>query len=596
MGHSFQIALTFGCNRLFHLKPFALFCQGTVRRPLDCRYISYEFALCGRNTTNVNRQRFCGNGMSKTLGLLEMSLTEGRTCASDGTGQEHQGRTIDWRLWTLLAVSLLARLPCLTSPLLDAHAWRQTATASIARNYAENGFRFLSPQVDVGGDGPGYVGCELPLYPFMVALAYAVTGVREWMARWMAMLCAVCATAVLYALAREVVAPPGAFCAALCFAVQPMGVFFTRNVQPEALMLLLSMLCVWMLGRWKVSGSPRQLKAAALFLGLAIGVKLTCAHLLLPCFYLLVHHFGKRFWKEPQVWTFGVIALTIPMLWCVHAYRLASMTGIAFNLSGQGAFASWRDWLSGQMWTELLVRFAFVVLSPVVLLITGLAVIASLRERQMRFFHVWLVAVLIYVAATAPMSKVHYYYYLPLLPIASIFFGKGLTHIRGRFASRLTIAAATASLAVPLFWVVPWYRVDDAFLKAASELHRIAPRSALVLAADTGEPELLYYAHRKGWHLRPQQWSVERLKQYHASGARFLVVTHPQAFQWDDATRDYLRDYAVQRVVTEAYWIYELCGKQVGLSPSSKLDMRESHVAFPVGKRSTAPLDMGVRA
>lgn len=483
---------------------------------------------------------------------------EGRTCATDGAWWGCQGRTIDWRLWTLLAVALLARLPCLTSPLLDAHAWRQTATASIARNYVENGFRFLSPQVDVGGDGPGDVGCELPLYPFLVALTYAVTGVREWIARFIAALCAVGATAVLYALARTVIAPRGAFCAALCFAVQPMGVFFTRNVQPESLMLLLSMLCVWMLWRWKVSGSPRQLKAAALFLGLALGVKLTCAYLWLPCFYLLAQRFGKRLWKEPQVWAFGVIALTIPILWYGHAYRLASITGIAFNLSGQGAFVSWRDVWGSRMWTELLLRFAFVVLSPVVLLIAGLAVIVSLRERPMRFFHVWLLAVLIYVVATAPMSRVHYYYYLPVLPIASIFFGKGLTFIRGRFASQLTIAAATASLVVPLLWVVPWYRVDDAFLQAASELNRIAPRSALILAADTGEPELLYYAHRKGWHLRPQQWSVERLKQYHTSGARYLVVTHPQAFQWDDDTRQYLRSNATPHVKTKDFWIYEL--------------------------------------
>ncbi len=105
---------------------------------------------------------------------------------------------------------------------------------------------------------------------------------------------------------------------------------------------------------------------------------------------------------------------------------------------------------------------------------------------------------------------------------------------------------------------MPWYRVDDAFLKAARELHRIAPRSALVLAADPGEPELLYYTHRKGWHLRPQQWSVERLRQYHASGARYLVVTHPQAFQWDDATREYLRDNATPHLKTKDFWIYEL--------------------------------------
>ena len=497
-----------------------------------------------------------------------MNSTEGRTCASDGMWREYQGRTIDWRLWTLLAVTLLARLPCLSSPLLDAHAWRQTATASIARNYAENGFRFLSPQVDVGGDGPGYVGCELPLYPFMVASVYAVTGVREWIARWIAMLCAVCATAVLYAFAREAVAPRGAFCAALCFAVQPMGVFFTRNVQSESLMLLLSMLCVWMLWRWKVSSSPRQLKAAALFLGLAIGVKLTCVYLLLPCFYLLAHRFGKRFWKEPQVWTFSVIALATPILWYVHAHRLASITGVAFNLSGQGAFASLRYLLGSQMWTELLVRFAFVVLSPIVFLVAGLAVIASLREQQMRFFHVWLVAVLIYVVATAPMSKVHYYYYLPILPIASLFFGKGLTYVRGQFNSKLAIVAAVASLAVPLLWVVPWYRVDDAFLKAASELNRIAPRSALVLAADTGEPELLYYAHRKGWHLRPQQWSVERLKQYHASGARYLIVTHPQAFKWDDDTREYLRDNATPHMKTKDFWIYELRDEALTPNPS----------------------------
>src|SRR5205809_6959308 len=90
------------------------------------------------------------------------------------------------RSWPALALALLAlALRCygLTAPLLDYHSWRQADTAAIARNYGTSGYRLAYPQVDWGGQTPGYVESEFPLYSYTLALLYGIFGVYDWIGR-----------------------------------------------------------------------------------------------------------------------------------------------------------------------------------------------------------------------------------------------------------------------------------------------------------------------------------------------------------------------------------------------------------------------------
>src|SRR5262245_5507938 len=165
------------------------------------------------------------------------------------------------RTWLALALAALAlALRCygLTAPLLDYHSWRQADTAAIARNYAANSYRLLYPQVDWGGQTPGYVESEFPLYSYTLALLYGIFGAQDWLGRLLSALAGAGAAAALYGLVRSGgegdhrrVAPGRvAIYAALALALMPFPIYFGRAVMPDTLMLLAALMAIWMFRRW----------------------------------------------------------------------------------------------------------------------------------------------------------------------------------------------------------------------------------------------------------------------------------------------------------------------------------------------------------
>ena len=81
----------------------------------------------------------------------------------------------------ILALALLPRLIHLDSRPLGPHAWRQCDTASVARNFHQNGYRLSAPQIDWAV--PGFVEMEFPLFPWVTSLGDAAVGEAEWRAR-----------------------------------------------------------------------------------------------------------------------------------------------------------------------------------------------------------------------------------------------------------------------------------------------------------------------------------------------------------------------------------------------------------------------------
>ena len=86
----------------------------------------------------------------------------------------------------LLLLFLVAiRIPGLDDPLLGFHDVRMNDTAAIARNFYEHGMNIFYPQIDWGGNGPGYIEEAFQLYAYTVALSYQLFGVLEWLGLWM---------------------------------------------------------------------------------------------------------------------------------------------------------------------------------------------------------------------------------------------------------------------------------------------------------------------------------------------------------------------------------------------------------------------------
>jgi len=121
------------------------------------------------------------------------------------TKPEAQAKQIPANLWffLLLLLTLLLRLYGINAPLTDAQNWRQTDTAAIARNFFAEDMDIFYPRVDWRGATSGYVECDFPLYPYLVACLYRAAGVpNPLLGRLLSAVFAVLTVAVIFLFVR----------------------------------------------------------------------------------------------------------------------------------------------------------------------------------------------------------------------------------------------------------------------------------------------------------------------------------------------------------------------------------------------------------
>jgi len=87
------------------------------------------------------------------------------------------------KVYVIILIALLIRLFHVSFTVIGWHSWRQSDTAAITKNFYENGYNILYPQIDWRGNTPGYVESEFHIYPFIVSLLYGIFGVHEMFGR-----------------------------------------------------------------------------------------------------------------------------------------------------------------------------------------------------------------------------------------------------------------------------------------------------------------------------------------------------------------------------------------------------------------------------
>lgn len=422
------------------------------------------------------------------------------------------------------------------APILGVHSWRQADTAAMARNFHENGYRFLYPQVDWGGSGPGYVECELPAFPYAVALAYGLFGTWEVWGRLFAALLSTLTAYLLYRLARGAYGDErGALAGAFVFAVLPLSVYYGRAFMPEAAMLCASVAALHAFDRWTATGSRRWYLLAAAATASACLLKLPCLYLGLPLLYLAWRSWGGALVRRLDLWLFLALVLAPVALWYAHAHALYRDGGVTFGIweYGTDKWGNWRLVASGDFWNGVLLRSLaerHLTWPGVPLALAGL--LLPRVGRRAGLVDWWLLALGVYLIVVARGNYIHEYYQLPWIPPLSIAMGRAIGAAFAPGRGRVVRAgAATALLAGVLVLgagrlVSYWRREDPArspLYRLAHEVDRRTPPAARIVTLDQGNPTLLYLAHRKGWHASLTDLAPDTLRVRAADGALYAA-------------------------------------------------------------------------
>ena len=458
------------------------------------------------------------------------------------------------RAWLPIALGSLLRLVQIWMPVLGVHSWRQADTAAMARHFSLAGTPIWLPQVDWGGASAGFVESEFPLYPFLVSRLYGLVGLHEWLGRGLSMFCSALTIWLVMRLGQRWFNPEAGWWAGLAFAIAPLGVYFGRAFQAEALLLLCAAGALESLSLWRERRLPWALALSWVCFTSAGLIKV------IPVLWLGLPLLMVQLSSNPQgqapplqtlpsrvlsllgrpgFWLYIGSSLMAIAGWYWHAHQLGQASGLSFGFWGSGADRSSISLLLDlNGWINLLLRVGLRLLALVGVPFLLIGLRASWRSGGGQIAISGLVGVLLCTIATMRSSTIHEYYQLPLLLFSSPLIGLGWQtwhHRRSRWQPRLLIGLAlVVSLTVLSldYWAVE-HRQRDAWMPLALTIRRDLPSEARIVSVTSTDPTLLNLARLQGWLISSKELTPERLERWKRAGASHLAGS----FLWDKTYR-----------------------------------------------------------
>lgn len=413
----------------------------------------------------------------------------------------------------LVCIVVSVRLYRIQAPLADWHSWRQSDTASVARNYIKFGFDILRPRYDdlsnipSGKDNPsGWRMVEFPLYQFIgagLARGYPQISIEVWL-RLVSVFASAATTVFLVFLVSRRTNMLGGVLTGLVYALLPYSIFYGRTILPETFAVFWAVLSLFLLSRVKngTKGNWLTVIFAAVSGAIALLIKPTAGFLLIPAPYVLLKGFG--FSKN---WIIGLFAYCIiglaPLFWW-RGWILQFPEGIpsyswllnSNNIRFKGA---WFHWLFAERLGKLILGYWGLIPLAVGLLMKP--------TKDEGWFFRWLFAgSLLYLIVFATGNVQHDYYQIILLPVVSIFVGKGLSFLLTNTVFSKYVSYGLFTICCLFTFAFSWYTMRTFYwinrpeiVEAGRIADELIPKTAKVIAPYNGDTTFLHQTNRQGW-------------------------------------------------------------------------------------------------
>ena len=440
-------------------------------------------------------------------------------------------------LGLVLVASLffVAHLPGITTPPLDEHAWRQTDTAAVVRNFSAESANIFLPRIDMRSNFSGITGMEFPLYNYLVAGTNVVFGFTHWHGRVLSLLFAMSGLGMFYFLLNRRYGKGLANVATALMALSPLYFLFAKNIQPDMLMLALAIAALYFTQVYIDSKKAWAIYVAIACLSVAMLVKIPIIFVSLPMIYMIG-------WQRittlvnVKIVAFCIAVLVLPnaawYLWSAHLsshyglgqyfYGDISITG-SLHLAVQKGF--WRtiaDYL-------LPMRFPAVLLY----VFAGLGVVIALIKKQYLGL-IWFGSFVVFIGGFAIKSFYHNYYSLPLVPSLALIMAIGIFWLyqkvqdEDRLMSKVLVVLAVAAMTLAFFnRSANLYaaQLPTSYVGLEAIMNSISDPKDLIVTNGAGTPEELYFANRKGWSLTSSNITIPEARQSLSMlGAKYIVV------------------------------------------------------------------------
>ena len=429
----------------------------------------------------------------------------------------------------------------------DWHSWRQTDTQTIALNFTRPGASILSPQINWGGDGPGYVETELQLYTRTISLLMPVFGEGEWIGQLLSLLAITAAGAVVFVHLSHNYEPVAALVGLGAFLAARTSSSLATVVMPDAFALLGYVAAWTFFSQFAQRGRTRDVVFYGITGTLAMLIKPTTAHLGISSFLLLLLSQRVRL-RDYRVWLTWLAMVAVFGLYLVHAHRLYTAYGNTFGLLvGEDSKTPRLRYL---IMPQLYLKAAHFGVTWAVGLVAALALVVQALRRRLGAEHLALAVgnsaiVLVALRYTSDGAGIHYFAPASLLAasgmsnLASDLLRVKHPHAALAIVGALLLGEGYRSVKIRHF-NANFFGGDASaasVLATGREVDRLTDPNDLIVVrsqhsaydtfwqqpANYHDPRIFYLSRTRGWTLGREQKDVTFVADAVGRGARFFA-------------------------------------------------------------------------
>lgn len=433
---------------------------------------------------------------------------------------------------TLLLIGFFVRCYKINGPIADWHSFRQADTASVTRNYLNNGLDLLRPtyhdlsNIQSGLENPhGYRMVEFPIYNYLsLSVHHLLTFFNQYItiefsSRITSILTSLIAGVFLYLFAFKLTK---SFLASIIvlsvYLFLPFNIYYSRAILPES---TANMFMVGAIYFFNIN-----VIISAIFFALAILVKPYTALLAFPLLaYFSYLKLSKGNFKINfvKLFIFSLIAL-LPFawwrLWIQQFPAGIPVSAWLFNGGNMRFHPAWFRWLFYERLGKLILGSY-----GTIFLILGFA---YLKNRSQATCLALFVGILLYFSVIARGNIQHDYYQALTIPAISLISGFGIYYLYN-FIFKNKIVSALISLVLFIFMIsFSWFQVKDYYLinnskmiDSANIAKTLIPANSLVVAPYNGDTAFLYQTGHSGW---PNEiYDLPQARSYHPQTPIYLI-------------------------------------------------------------------------
>ncbi len=438
----------------------------------------------------------------------------------------------DIRFWIL--VLFLIRLENIDLPPLDEHAWRQTITLGVARNYLEWDANFFHPRTVICDSRGGIQAQEFPLFNYCIFLLWKVFGVHNWCYRLFNLIVASFGLFAFSKIARRLTDEKASLFSTVIFGVS-VAFVYARKGMPDVFAVSLVLIGVDWGWRYLEEKKPWQLVPFFLFsaLGLLCKMPAACTFALLAVPVLLAP-FSAR--ERLHTGLVASLAVAVMALWYFGWVPWAEKEYRFPLFYPQGIKEGWQQLVD--MRDDTLSRFYPVALTSTIaflFFVIGLVTMFRKKNRALILTFAGSTGLLfiLMLKAGATFSG-HVYYIIPYVPMMSLLAGYGMQQVIKSWVVQIIILIAIATEAIYFHktdFFIRWQ--EKKYLKLESITGSVVPKDSRVLVnGRNGSPTMMYFTHRLGWTVDDRMKDSQWLDGENTVGLNYVIIDRSM---WKDS-------------------------------------------------------------